>query len=55
MRPPGPFVVTVVFVVRGGKPADVLLAVVSAISIDVVTLAFAFIPILLVSVSQEAH
>jgi hypothetical protein len=50
----GPFfVVIVLFVVRGGKPADVLLAVVSAISIDVVTLSS--IPIQLVSVSQEAH
>ena len=53
MRPTGSSVVIVVFVVRGGKPADVLLAVVSAISIDVVTLAS--IPIQLVSVSREAH
>jgi hypothetical protein len=35
MRPPG-LVVIVVFVVRGGKPADFLLAVVSGISIHVV-------------------
>ena len=53
MRPTGPFVVIVVFVVCGGKPADVLLAVVSGISIHVVTLAS--IPIQLVSVSREAH
>ena len=53
MRPPGPFAVIVVFVVYGGKPADVLLAVASVISIDVVTLAS--IPIQLVSVSREAH
>ena len=53
MRPPGPFVVIAVFVVHGGKPAGVLLAAVSVISIDVVTLAS--IPIELVSVSREAH
>ncbi len=53
MRPPGPFVVIAAFVVRLGKPADVLPAVISAISIDVVTLAS--ITIQLVSVSREAH
>ncbi len=53
MRPPGFYVVIVVFVLRGGKPADVLLVVVSGISIDMVTLAS--IPIILVSVSREAH
>ena len=49
MRPPGLFVVIVVFVVRGGKPADVLLAVVSVIAIDMATLTS--FPIILVSVS----
>ena len=53
MRPPGPFVVIAAFVVRWGKPADVFPVVISAISIDVVTLAS--IPIQLVSVSREAH
>ena len=53
MRPHGPFVVIVVSVVCGGKPADVLVAVISAISIHVVTLAS--FPIILVSVSREAH
>ena len=53
MRPPGFFVVIVVFVFLGGKPVDILLVVVSAISIDMVTLAS--IPIILVSVSREAH
>ena len=48
MRPPGPFVAIADFVVRGGKPADILLAVVGVISIHVVTLTS--IPIRLVSV-----
>ncbi len=43
----------VVFVLRGGKPVGVLLAIVSGISIDMVALAS--IPIILVSVSREAH
>ena len=48
MRPPGPFVAIADFVVRGGKPADILLPVIGVISIHVVTLTS--IPIRLVSV-----
>ena len=39
MRPPGPIVILVVFVIFAGKPADVLIAVISGITIDMVTLA----------------
>ena len=39
MRPPGPTVILVVFVVFAGKPADVLIAIISGITIDMDTLA----------------
>jgi len=39
MRPPGPTVILVVFVVFAGKPADILIAIISGITIDMDTLA----------------